>query len=153
MEEHLPLDSPLGGGYRVGGAIGGLILLTFGIAGFFTGAPFLSTDGEPIFGMQTNGLLSTISVVFGVLLIGAAVIGGNVAAGANTAIGILLLVSGLINLTVIRTDANFLAFDISNVIFSFVLGVVILTFGLYGRVSGDPRGDGNRPRARGAGAG
>lgn len=150
MEEHLPLDSPLGGVYRVGGAIGGLILLTFGVAGFFTGASFLSTEGEKILGLHTNGLLSVISVVFGILLLGGAIIGGNVAAATNTGIGTLMLVSGLINLTVLRTDANFLAFGMSNVIFSFALGVVILTFGLYGRVSGgDPRSEGNYPPARG----
>lgn len=154
MEEHLPLDSPLGGVYRVGGALGGLILLIFGVAGFFTGAPFLGTEGEEILGLHTNGLLSLISVVFGVLLIGGAIIGGNVAAATNTAIGTLMLVSGLLNLTVIRTDANFLAFTISNVVFSFVLGVVILTFGLYGRVSGgDPRGEGNYPPAQGSDTG
>lgn len=144
----------MGGVYRVGGAIGGLVLLIFGIAGFFTGAPFLDTEGEHMLGLHTNGLLSTISVVFGLILVGGAVIGGNVAAATNTAIGTLMLVSGLINLTVIRTDANFLAFDISNVVFSFVLGVVILTFGLYGRVSsGDPRGEGNYPPARGTDTG
>lgn len=149
MEEHLPLDSPLGGLYRIGGAVTGLVLLVFGVLGFLNGPAFFSTEGEKVLGLHTNGLLSLISVLFGVVLIGAAAVGGNVAAATNTGVGTLLLVSGLINLTVLRTDANFLAFRISNVIFSFVVGLVLLIFGLYGRVStGDPRGDQTGSRLR-----
>jgi len=52
---------------------------------------------------------------------------------------VLLLLSGLVNLTLIRTDLNFLAFRMGNIIFSFVVGIVLLTSGLYGRVkAGDP---------------
>jgi len=139
MGEHLPMDSPLGGVYRVGGALAGSILLIFAVLGFRAGVELITIEGEEVMGLHTNGLLSLISAVFGLALIAGAIIGGNVAAMTNTVAGILLLVSGLVNLALLRTDANFLAFRMSNVIFSFVVGIVVLTFGLYGRVSsGDP---------------
>ncbi|MGB9377723.1 MAG: DUF4383 domain-containing protein [Mycobacteriales bacterium] len=151
MDEHLPLDSPLGGVYRVGGAVIGFILLVFGIWGFLTGPQFITTTGTYVLGLHTNGLLSLVSLVFAAVLIGGAVVGGNVAAATNTGVGALLLVSGLVNLTVLRTDANFLAFTMSNVIFSFVVGVILLAFGLYGRVStGEPGRADSSPVSRGS---
>ncbi len=142
MEEHLPLDSSLNAVYRAGGFICGAILLVFGVAGFLTGLEFFTIHGEKVLGLYSNGLLSLISVVFGLVLIGAAVMAGNVAATTNTVVGCVLLGSGLINLALIRTDANFLAFRISNIVFSFVVGLILLICGLYGRVStGDPTGD------------
>lgn len=153
MEEHLPLDSPLGGVYRVGGALTGLVLLVFAILGFLTGPEFITTEGKEVLFLRTNGLLNLISVVFGLILLAAAVIGRNVAAVTNTVIGSVLVASGLINLTLLRTEANFLSFRMSNVIFSFVLGVVVLTFGLYGRVSaGDPADGGSVPATTDSGS-
>ncbi len=146
MQEHLPLDSPLGGIYRVGGALAGLILLAFAALGLFSGAEFLTVDGERVLGLGTNGLSSVIFAVLGLILLAGAAIGGNLAASTNTTIGTVLLVSGMINLAVLRTDANFLSFRMSNVIFNFVVGTMLLTFGLYGRVSGgDPRGEDEAP--------
>ncbi len=140
MEETLPLDSPLNAVYRGGGLTGGAVLLVFGAAGFLKGLPFVTVHGEKVLGLYSNGLLSLLSVIFGVALVGAAMVAGNVAATTNTVVGCLLLGSGLVNLALIRTDANFLAFRMNNIIFSFVVGVVLLTCGLYGRVSaGDPR--------------
>lgn len=142
MEEHLPLDSPLGTVYRTGGVLCGGVLVVFGAAGFVKGLDFLSNTGESVLGLHSNGLLSLLSVVFGLVLIGASVVGGNLAATTNTVVGVILLASGLINLALIRTDANFLAFRMNNIIFSFVVGLVLLICGLYGRVSaGDPTGD------------
>ncbi len=146
MEEHLPLDSPIGVVYRVGGAISGIFLLVFGVLGFLSGGKFFSTQGHVVLGLHTNGMLSLISVIFGLVLLGGAVLGGNVAASLNTAVGCVLLVSGLLNLALIRSDANFLAFQMSNIIFSFAVGLVLLSCGLYGRVTGgDPRGARSTP--------
>ncbi|MDQ6874655.1 MAG: DUF4383 domain-containing protein [Actinomycetota bacterium] len=142
MEERLPLDSPLNAVYRSGGAFGGVVLLVFGVLGFIRGLPFFTTHGEKVIGLYSNGLLSALSVLFGLVLLGAAVIGGNVAASVNAGGGVLLLFSGLANLALIRTDANFLAFRMNNIFFSFVLGLILLVCGLYGRVgTGDPAGD------------
>jgi hypothetical protein len=64
------------------------------------------------------------------------VIGGNTASNINMVMGVLFVLAGFVGLMVLDSSANRLAFHISNVIFSFVFGFVILTFGMYGRVSG-----------------
>jgi hypothetical protein len=61
---------------------------------------------------------------------------------------VLFLLSGLVNLAVLRTSANILDFSMRNVIFSFVSGLLLLTFGLYGRVSGGLPPDNPFYRAR-----
>jgi len=133
----LPVGHKLGRVYRIGGGLCGLVLLVFGILGFFNQLAFFSTEGKEIAGLSSNGALSAISVVFGLILIAAAVVGGNLASTVNTGVAALFLLSGLVNLCLLRTDLNFLAFRMSNVIFSFIVGTALLTFGLYGRASGN----------------
>jgi hypothetical protein len=50
---------------------------------------------------------------------------------------VLFLVSALANLAVLRTSLNLLAFRMSNVVFSVVVGLLLLVLGCYGRVSGN----------------
>ena len=99
-------------------------------------------------GLSTNAVLSTISVVVGLILIGAAVVGGNTSANVNAVVGALFLVSGFANMCVLRTSWNVLNFSMANVIFSFVVGLALLTFGFYGRVSGGLPADNPYYRAR-----
>jgi hypothetical protein len=132
----LPKNHKLGKVYRYGGGATGVILLVFGILGFASKLDFFSTNGRSIAGLSSNGALALISVVVGVCLIGCAAVGGNTAAWANSVFGGAFMLSGLINLTLMRTELNYLAFHMSNVIFSFVVGTVLVTFGMYGRVSG-----------------
>lgn len=142
MLHELPENHRLGKVYRYGGGFMALVLLTFGILGFTNQLEFFSTDGEEVAGLSSNGALSTISVVVGLILLAAALIGGNTSAWANTIFGALFLISGVANLALLRTDLNFLAFRMTNVIFSFVVGLLLLTFGFYGRV-GDHLPDDN----------
>ncbi|MGH3908394.1 MAG: hypothetical protein ACRDTE_30045 [Pseudonocardiaceae bacterium] len=51
-------------------------------------------------------------------------------------IGGLFLLSGLGNLAVLDTEVNLLAFRMPNVVFSLIVGMLLLFLGLYGRVSG-----------------
>jgi hypothetical protein len=122
---------------RTGAICVGVFLLVFGLVGISGGLDFFSTDGERIFGLSSNGLLSTISIVVGLVLIGAALRGPRVASTVMIVLGILFLVSALGNLAVLRTSLNFLAFEVSNVLFSIVVGLLLLTLGAYGRVSGN----------------
>jgi hypothetical protein len=142
--DHLPVDHAMTRVYRVGGGLCGVVLIAFGILGFLNQLDFLSTSGKSVAGLSSNGLLSVLSILVGLILIGAAVIGGNVASTVNIVVGSLFLLSGLVNLCVLRTDLNFLAFRMANVIFSFVIGLVILSCGLYGRVSGGMAADAPR---------
>jgi hypothetical protein len=144
----LPEDNPLNRVYKFGAGVIGVGLLIFGGLGFAGGLGFFDTTGNQVAGLSTNSILSMISVVVGLVLIVAAVIGGNLAAELNTVVGALFLLSGLANLIVLRTPANVLNFSVRNVIFSFVTGLLLLTFGLYGRVSGGLPPDNPFYRAR-----
>ena len=144
--KNLPEDHRFSKVYRIGGGLVGTWLLVFGVLGFvrldFVGG------GDRVAGLSTNAVLSTISVVVGLILIGGAVVGGNLASTLNTVFAVLFLVSGFANLCVLRTTFNFLNFSMANVIFSFVVGLLLLTFGMYGRVSGGLPPDNPYYRAR-----
>jgi uncharacterized protein DUF4383 len=120
------------------GAIGiGGFLVAFGLVGVAGGLRFLSTQGERVLGLSSNGLLSTISVVVGLVLIGAALLGPRIASTVMLVLGCLFLLSALGNLAVLRTSLNLLAFEMRNVLFSIAVGLVLLVLGAYGRVSGN----------------
>lgn len=148
LQDHLPADHRLGTVYRYGAGLCGLALLVFGSLGFLNDLAFLSTRGERVAGLSSNGLLSLISVVVAVVLIAGAVVGGNAASLVNMAVGTLFLGSGFVNLALLDTKANFLAFHMQNVMFSFVVGLMLLTFGMYGRVCGGLPHDNPYWRAR-----
>lgn len=133
-------SSPLARGldlvHRVGAATLGVGLWVFGILGFVNRLEFLTVRGEEVLGLSSNGMLSTISLVVGAVLILAALRGGRISSTVTAVIGVLFLLSGLINLAVLDTEYNLLAFRIPNVIFSFIAGMLLLFLGAYGRFSG-----------------
>ncbi|MFI9831124.1 DUF4383 domain-containing protein [Streptomyces sp. NPDC051913] len=135
LRDELPVDHQLATVYRYGAAFCGVVLLIFGVLGFADRLSPFGTDGDTIAGMTTNGALSLVSVVVGLALIAGAVIGGNFASTLNMTVGTLFLLSGFWHIFVLDKDANFLDFGLTNVMFSFVMGLVILTFGMYGRVT------------------
>jgi Domain of unknown function (DUF4383) len=145
---NLPTDNALNRVYRFASAAIGASVLTFGVLGYVNLLGYFDTTGETVLGLSTNVLLSTISVVVGVLLLAGAVAGGNRAAELNFALGVLFIGSGLVNLTVLETSWNVFNFQMRNVMFSFVAGLLLLTFGLYGRVSGGLPADNPYYRAR-----
>lgn len=122
--------------HRIGAAAVALVIIGFGVLGLVGGLGFFETEGKPVAGLSSNGLLSVISLVTGLVLIVAALRGGRTASSVTAVIGVLFVFSGLINLALLRTSFNILAFEISNVFFSLVVGVLLLCLGLYGRVSG-----------------
>lgn len=134
---------------RTGALAVAAVILVFGVLGFAGGLDFFSTDGEPILGMSSNGLLSTISVLTAAVLVVAALRSPRTASTLMIVVGIAFLVAGLASLAVLRTEANLLAFQIENVVFSEVTGLVLLLLGAYGRVSGNLPDDSPyaRPRA------
>ncbi|MCX5084157.1 DUF4383 domain-containing protein [Streptomyces sp. NPDC056121] len=135
LKDELPLDHKLAQVYRWGAAFCGVVLLVFGCLGLADQLSPFNTDGGQIAGMTTNGVLSLISVVVGLALVAGGIIGGNFASTLNMAVGALFLISGFVHVFIVGKGANVLDFGMTNVIFSFVMGLVILTFGMYGRVS------------------
>ena len=123
--------------HRIGAFAVAAVLAVFGLLGFVGGLEFFSTDGGTVAGLSSNGLLSTISLLTAAVLVAAAVKGGRIAGIVMTGVGVAFLLSAFWHLFVLNTDLNVLAFAMSNVIFSIVVGLLLLTLGLYGRVSGN----------------
>ncbi|MFC9237524.1 DUF4383 domain-containing protein [Streptomyces decoyicus] len=142
------MDHRLSKVYRIGAGLMGLVLVAFGVLGLTHHIGFFDTGGDTVAGLNTNGALSVLSIVFGAILVAGMVIGGNFASTLNIVFGCLFLLSGFVNLALLETDANFLAFQLQNVLFSFVVGLLLLVFGMYGRVSGGLPHDNPYWRAR-----
>ncbi|MFJ4470849.1 DUF4383 domain-containing protein [Streptomyces sp. NPDC089424] len=134
FDKHLPVDHRLNQVYRFGAGLMGLVLIAFGILGLIDKIGFFDTRGDQVMGLNTNGTLSILSICVGLLLFVGMVIGGNFASTLNMVVGIAFILSGFLNLGLLDTDYNFLAFRIQNVLFSFIVGVVLMFFGMYGRV-------------------
>ncbi|MQS02804.1 DUF4383 domain-containing protein, partial [Streptomyces alkaliterrae] len=148
LSDELPQDHRLATVYRYGAATGGVLLLAFGTLGFLDRLAFFDTTGRQVAGLSSNGLLSLVSVLVGLALVAGAVIGGNLASTLNMIVGGLFVLSGFAGLAVLDSGANLLAFRMPNVIFAFAMGLLILTFGMYGRVSGGLPHDNPYWRAR-----
>lgn len=148
LDEHLPVDHRLSQVYRVGAGLTGLLLLAFGILGLIDRIGFFDTGGDTVAGLNTNGALSVLSICVGLLLFAGMVIGGNFASSLNMVLGIAFLLSGFVNLALLDSGFNFLAFRMQNVLFSFVVGLMLMVFGMYGRVTGGLPHDNPYWRAR-----
>ncbi|MFD7534758.1 DUF4383 domain-containing protein [Streptomyces sp. NPDC059819] len=148
LDEHLPVDHRLSRVYRFGAGAAGLFLVTFGILGLIDQIGFFSTGGNTVLGLNSNGALSTVSIAVGSLLLAGAVRGGNTASTINMATGVAFLLAGFASLAVLDSRFNVLAFHLQNVLFSFVVGIMLMTFGMYGRVSGTLPHDNPYWRAR-----
>ncbi|MER6503169.1 DUF4383 domain-containing protein [Streptomyces sp. NPDC001455] len=148
FDKHLPVDYRLNRVYRVGAGLMGLVLLAFGILGLMDRIGFFNTGGATVAGLNTNGALSVLSVCVGLLLFAGMVIGGNFASTLNMILGVAFILSGFVNLALLDTRFNFLAFHLQNVLFSFVVGLMLMVFGMYGRVSGGLPHDNPYWRAR-----
>jgi len=123
--------------HRIGALVVAAVIAAFGVLGLANGLAYFSTDGQRVAGLSSNGLLSTISLVTAAVLVVAAVRGSRPASTTMLVLGVLFIGSALVNLALLETDFNFLAFSIANVIFSICAGLVLLTLGAYGRVSGN----------------
>jgi hypothetical protein len=121
---------------RIGAVLVALFLLVFGLLGFASGQHFFSTRGQPVLGMSSNGLLSTVSVVVALVLLAAAARSPRTASTVMMVLGPLFLLSAFVNSIVLETRLNWLGFEISNVVFSVVVGLLMLLLGAYGRISG-----------------
>ncbi len=122
--------------HRLAAVSTGAFLLLFGVLGSVRAPAFLTTAGADVLGMSANGLLATLSLLMGAALIFGAVRSGPVASTVSVVAGGLFLVSGIVNTMVMGSSMNVLAFGIVNVLFSLVVGAVLLILGAYGRFSG-----------------
>jgi hypothetical protein len=133
---HTPVNHPLGRLYRAVAGLVGAYILVFGIVGVARtwGDDLFARDNTWVLGLRTNLAFSILSVVAGAVIVLAALIGGNVPHFVNKYGGGVFLGAGIVMLTVLQTDANFLNFSITTCIVSFLFGMALLTAGLYGKV-------------------
>ncbi|MGW2347119.1 DUF4383 domain-containing protein [Streptomyces sp. NPDC001661] len=136
LDEHLPVDHRLSRTYRLSAAFMGLFLLAFGVLGLVHRIGFFDTGANTALGLNTNGALSVLSLVVGTVLVAAAVLGGNTASTVNIVLGLAFLLAGFTFLFALDSRFNFLNFRMQNVLFSFGVGLLLMTGGMYGRVSG-----------------
>ena len=114
----------------------GLYILVFGIVGVIEtrDLSFFGRADTWVLGLQTNPAFSILSILAGVVLLAGALIGRNVDHFINLGGAVVFLVAGIVMMTLLRTDGNFLNFDMVNVIVSFLFGLAVLEAGLYGKV-------------------
>ena len=136
---HIPINHHLRRLYRVLTGLAGLYVLVFGIAGASrsAGLPLFADPHHEtlpwVLGLRTNPAFSYLSIGAGIALLAGAVIGRNVDHYVNLVAGGVFLLSGMAMMTLLQSDANFLGFSMSNCVVSFILGLVTLAAGLYGR--------------------
>jgi Domain of unknown function (DUF4383) len=128
----------MGNLHRIGAALVGGFVFVFGLVGLTWRPEVFSTQGPVVFGMTTNGFLAFLSMVVGFMLVFAAVFGGPVAAYGAMAAGAAFILSGLVNVFLLGTSLNVMAFTWPNVVFSWVVGALLVGLGLIGRKEHPP---------------
>lgn len=133
---HTPVNHHLLPLYRFVAGLAGAYVLVFGIVGLVQtwGTPVFGHESTWVLGLRTNLAFSILSIVAGTVILGGAIVGGILDMYINLAGGAVFLVAGLAMMTLMQTDANFLNFTIATCVLSFVIGLILLTAGLYGKV-------------------
>jgi hypothetical protein len=134
---HLPINHPLQPFYRLLAGLTGAYVLAFGIVGVIRtgGRPFFAQDDLPyVLGLHANRAFAIVSIVVGAGLVASVLIGGRVHRWVSLGASLVFLIAGLVMLVLERTDANFLGFTPITSVVSFIIGLVLLIAGLYGKV-------------------
>ena len=134
---HTPVNHPLRPIYRALGALTGVYLIVFGVVGIIVNLDegLFGNDGGLVLGQQANMFWSIVSILIGVIVLAATVIGRNSDVEVDKYFGWGLLVVGSYELAVLRTDANFLDFSVATVIVTYLLGLVLIMAGQYSKVA------------------
>src|SRR3954469_14604595 len=137
MASHFPVNHHLRPLYRLLCAVAGLYMLVFGVIGFIqtSGSDFFTRDdAEWVLGLRTNPAFSLLSIIAGVVVLGANIVGRNLAHQVNQLAGVVLTVVGMGSLALMQTEANVFAFSMVNVIVTFILAGITGVASLYDRV-------------------
>lgn len=146
---HLPVDHPLRLPYRAMSLVLGVLMLVWGVIALVQtiGTPVFGPPGPRVLGLTANPGFAIIDIIFGIAVVIGAALGRNVDVKTNGVVAVVLILAGLVELMAIRTSLNYLAFSVTNVIISFILGLLLLTAALYGAVSDDPNPTTTRTKA------
>lgn len=137
--DHLPINHRLRPLWRGLAFLTGVYILVFGILGFIEsrdeGLAWTAQEGLPwVLGLRANPAFSALSIVVGAIVVVGALIGRNIDRWINLVCGAVFLLASMLMLLFLRTDANILGFGVSTCVVSAILGLVVFTAGLYGRV-------------------
>jgi hypothetical protein len=132
---HLPVNHPFRPLYRFLGGLAGLYVLVFGIVGLVTswGHGIFGRGQIEALGLRTNVAFSVLSIIVGLTVVIAAIIDNNRDHYTFLFGGLAFLIIGMFMLSFMQTGLNFLNFTVSTCVVSFVIGLVLLTAGLYTR--------------------
>jgi hypothetical protein len=132
---HLPINHRLRPTYRFLAGASGVYLLIFGVVGLIQtwGEPLFSRDDVKALGLRTNLAFALLSIVVGAVILVGAIIGKNADHFINIAGGAVFLLSGLVMLAVLQTEANILNFEVATCVVSFIIGTTLLIAGMYGK--------------------
>jgi hypothetical protein len=136
---HYPLNHHLRQPYRWLTAAAGLYLTLHGILGVAStwGDPFLHRGSDWVLGLRTNTAAAWLMTVIGLIVLVAALLGGNVHHRVNLVAGWSILVLAMVLMTMIQTDANVLNVSMANIIVLTLLGLFVLVGALYGKVGSE----------------
>src|SRR4029450_3489451 len=112
----------MGSLHRVGAAVVGGFVFVFGLAGLAARPEVYSTEGPVVFGITPTGLLAFASLAVGIVLLFATVLGGQVVAWAAIAAGPAFFLSGVVNVFLLGTSLNVMAFTMAHCVLSWVVG-------------------------------
>ncbi len=134
---HIPVNHPLQPYYRLLAAAAGTFVLVFGIIGITRTAsdPFFAHNDDEVFGLKLNLAFSIVSVLTGIVVLGGAAFAENVDHYINIVAGGVFLGAGMIMMILLRPGPDFLNFRMATCIVSFVIGIVLLLAGLYGKTA------------------
>jgi hypothetical protein len=143
---HNPVNHPLRPLYRGLAMLGGAYLVVFGIVGLIqtSGKSFTGSTGVRVLGQPSNMLWSIVALAVGAIVLIACLIGRNLDTETDKFLGWGLLVAGSYELAFSRTDANIFGFGISTVVVTYLVGLVLITAGLYSKVA--PAAQAGAPR-------
>ena len=136
MATHLPVNHRFRGLYRGLAGATGIYLVGFGAAGVNAsrGQAFFDQGDTVAWGLHTNMAFAVLSIVVGAVILAGVAIGHNVDRFINMVGAVVFLVAGLIMLPLSRSSINFLNYDVTAAVVSFLIGSILLLSGLYGRV-------------------
>jgi Domain of unknown function (DUF4383) len=136
---HIPVNHHLRPLYRTVAALTGLYVLVFGIAGAVesAGSDLFDRGDIVALGLRTNMAFSVLSIVSGAVILGGLFLGRNVDQFINYWGGFLFLIVPTLMLLLLRTDGNILNFSMTTVIVSYIIGMVLLAAGLYGKIGSE----------------
>ncbi|MEV6597419.1 DUF4383 domain-containing protein [Actinoplanes sp. NPDC051346] len=139
---HYPVNHSLRQTYRLLAGAAGAYLILAGAVGVAAtwGEPFFHRGHDWALGLRMNPAGAWLAVVLGLAVLGAVLLGGNVHHHGSLLMGWGVLSVSMVLLALIQTDANVLNVSMVNIIVLTLLGLVVLTAGLYGKV-GDPEAE------------